>query len=105
MENSDNINHRLVSPTVDQKVPGCSDDASIPSGPIAAEEQMVSAHPVCQLRPLTRTRTFRIGRDVAKRLFQKSPIARGGPFAEFLLTPFQSLANIDSCGRRENDPE
>jgi len=81
----------------------CPDNPKFALGPVAAEEEMIRANASRQIRPLLRSRTFWVGRNVTKRLLQKSPVAHGSSFTEFLLAPFQGLANIAAYGGSQND--
>jgi hypothetical protein len=105
MEDSKDIDHAVATPPINHKVPRLSDNDGIATDPATAEEEMVCAKARRELRPFSRTRAVRVGRDVMDRLPEEAVVAERSPFAESRPAPLQRLANVASRGRRKNDAQ
>lgn len=103
VKDPNNIDHGFASAAVDQKMSRLFDYAQVTPGPIAAEEQVIRSDAPRQIPPLLRSGTLWIGRDVTKRLIQKTPVTRGCAFTELILAPYQRFTDISLCGRGQND--
>ena len=84
---SNNIHHIFAASAVYKKVARSADRSQGTPGPLAAEERVIGADTSRQIRPLLGSGTLRIGCNVAKRLLQEIPVARGCALTKSLLAP------------------
>jgi len=95
VKDAENVDDALVvAGTIDDEVPGVPHNSKRRARPFATETQVIRTDACLEVAPIFRSRTLRVGHDIAKGLDDEVFIAQSGVTPELRLSPYENLAKI-----------